>query len=355
MPGLTTAMAFPGSFVTAPNNVLTMPKSKNHDTLLRHWHLLGALPSKGPGITTREITDYLSDLGYDTDIRTTQRDLVKLKKVMAIECNNKGRPYGWHWQPGMGGDIPALDISDALTLHLLGHRLQTLVPQSMLQVFAGRIQQARKQLAEHKGDWHNKIGISEETLGYVAPKLNPDIFERLKHALIENHQIQVKYQSLQESRPKDLILHPLALVLRGVRTYLIARTHDAENKDVMPYVAHRFKSVRVLSHKKANRKNFKLNECLDSDLMQFGTAEPMDLELKLDDVMVKILKETPLSRQQQLTEQNDGSGVLSIRIRDSWSLKWWILSKSEHVEVLKPHHYRHKIAGILLSAAKKYK
>jgi len=331
-----------------------MPKNNNQDTLLRQWHLLGALPAKGPGITTREITDYLSDLGYTTDIRTTQRDLVKLKKVMAIKCNDKGRPYGWHWQPGMGGDIPALDISDSLTLHLLGNRLQTLVPQSIMSVLSGRIDKARKQLKLHPGNWHNKVGISEETLGYIGPKLDPEIFERLKQALIDNHQIQVKYHSLQEDSARDFILHPLALVLRGVRTYLIARTHDAKTDEVMPYAAHRFKMVRVLKHKKVKRKNFKLQECLDSDLMQFGVAQTMDLQLKLDDVMFKILTETPLDKNQQLTPQNNG-GLLDIEIRDSWSLKWWILSKSEHVEVLKPADYRQKIAAILKTAAKKYK
>ncbi|KAA3647567.1 MAG: WYL domain-containing protein [Proteobacteria bacterium] len=330
-----------------------MPKTDNRDTLLRHWHLLKALPGKPPGITTREATNYLRDLGYSTDIRTTQRDLVKLKSVMAIACNKKGKPYGWYWQPGMGGDIPALDISDALTLHLLGNRLQNLVPESMMRVFSGRIEQARKQLSEHRGNWHNKVGISEENLGYVGPALDNDIFEQLKQALIDNLQIQVKYQSLQEPVAKDFILHPLALVLRGVRTYLIARTHDAQNDEVMPYAAHRFKSVRVLKNKKANRKNFKLKECLDSDLMQFGVAEPIDLQLKLDQVMFKILKETPLTKNQKLIPQQDG-GLLEIQIRDSWSLKWWILSKSEHVEVLKPLHYRRKIAGILMSAAKKY-
>lgn len=330
-----------------------MPKKNNKDTLLRHWHLLRALPSKGPGITTREITDYLTTLGYATDIRTTQRDLVKLKQVMAIECNNKGKPYGWHWQAGMGGDIPALDISDALTLHLLGNRLQTLVPESMMSVFKGRIDKARNQLKQQSGNWQNKVGISEETLGYIGPRLDAEIFENLKNALINNHQIQVKYQSLQEPQAKDLILHPLALVLRGVRTYLIARTHDAKTDDVMPYAAHRFKMVRVLTHKQAKRKNFKLKECLDSDLMQFGVAEPMDLQLKLDAVMYKILQETPLAKNQQLTPREDG-GLLDIRIRDSWSLKWWILSKSEHVEVLSPHDYRQKIANILSKAAERY-
>lgn len=330
-----------------------MPKKPNHDTLMRQWHLLKALPASGAGITTRQITNYLTDLGYQTDIRTTQRDLVKLKNVMDIECNDKGKPFGWRWKEGMGGDIPALDTSDALTLHLLGNRLKNLVPQSMINVLSGRIKKARNHLKEQPGNWHNKVGISEETLAYVSPTFDSALFEALKEALIKNCQIQVKYHSLQEPRAKDLRLHPLALVLRGVRTYLIARTHDAEDDTVMPYAVHRFKSVKVLDHKKAIRKNFDLATCLDSDLMQFGVAEPIDLKLKLDDVMYKILKETPLSNKQHLTKTDSG-GILTLPMRDSWSLKWWILSKSEHVEVLEPLHYRKKIAKILMSAAKKY-
>ena len=330
-----------------------MPKQSNHDTLMRQWQLLKALPSGGAGISARHITEYLKDLGYQTDLRTTQRDLIKLKKVMAIECNDKGKPYGWRWQKGMGGDIPALDTSDALTLRLLGNRLKNLVPSSMIDILSGRINKARKHLKEQPGDWHNKVGISEETLGYVSPKIKDEIIESIKQALINDQQIQVKYHSLQESRAKDLRLHPLALVLRGVRTYLIARTHDAEDDTVMPYAVHRFKSVKVLKHKKTRRKRFNLKTCLDSDLMQFGVAEPIKLRLKLDTVMYKILKETPLSNQQQL-EKTETGGLLTLPMRDSWSLKWWILSKSEHVEVLEPAAYREKIGALLKAAAKKY-
>ncbi|MCW8869829.1 MAG: WYL domain-containing protein [Proteobacteria bacterium] len=331
-----------------------MPKKSNHDTLIRQWQLLKALPSGGSGISARQATEYLQDLGYQTDIRTTQRDLVKLRKVMDIECNDKSKPYGWRWQEGMGGDIPAIDTSDALTLHLLGNRLKNLVPQSMINVLSGRIKKARKHLREQPGNWHNKVGISDETLGYVSPQFNLSVFEALKDALIKNCQIQVKYHSLQEADSKDLRLHPLALVLRGVRTYLIARTHDAADDTVMPYAVHRFKSVKVLNHKKTIHKNFDLATCLDSDLMQFGVAEPINLTLKLDEVMYKILIETPLSKKQNLTQTETG-GLLSLPMRDSWSLKWWILSKSEHVEVLEPESYRQKIAGLLKVAAEKYK
>ena len=330
-----------------------MPKKSNHDTLMRQWQLLKALPSGGSGISARQATEYLEDLGYQTDIRTTQRDLIKLKKVMDIECNDKSRPFGWRWQKGMGGDIPALDTSDALTLHLLGNRLKNLVPQSMINVLSGRIKKARNHLKNQPGNWHNKVGISEENLGYISPQFDPTIFESLKESLIKNCQIQVKYHSLQEPRAKDLRLHPLALVLRGVRTYLIARTHDAQDDRVMPYAVHRFKFVNVLNHKKTRRKNFNLSTCLESDLMQFGVAEPIELTLKLDEVMYKILKETPLSNKQKLTKTESG-GLLSLPMRDSWSLKWWILSKSEHVEVLAPDSYRNKIATLLKTAAEKY-
>lgn len=74
-----------------------MPKAKAGDAMMRQWQMLKLLPGKGPGISARELTSELADLGYDVDKRTVTRDLVKLSELFPLVCNDKGTPHGWYW------------------------------------------------------------------------------------------------------------------------------------------------------------------------------------------------------------------------------------------------------------------
>lgn len=332
-----------------------MPRVNSQISLSRQWHILKRLPRKGSGVSTRLLNDYLSEVGFTADIRTIQRDLVKLQQIFDIERLDKSKPHGWRWQAGLADDLPGLDTSDALTLHLIGHRLASLVPDAMTEVIAGRIQKARNTLEKNKdiGNWLDKVALVNESLDYLPPSISSVNLDTIQQAVIKDFQIQVIYQSISDPEPRNLVLHPLAMVMRGVRTYLLAR-RDIDKKDtVKAYALHRFIEVKPLT-KKTQRGSFNLQQHIASGKMQFGQGEMISLHLKVDKDMFKILQETPLSETQILKASEDG-GILTAKMRDSWALKWWILSKSEHLEVLKPASYRKKIAQILITAADKYR
>lgn len=332
-----------------------MPRVSSQISLSRQWHILKRLPRKGSGVSTRLLKDYLSELGFTADIRTIQRDLVKLQQIFNIERLAKSKPHGWRWQAGLADDLPGLDTSDALTLHLIGHRLESLVPDAMMDVIAGRIKTARVTLEKNKdiGDWMNKVALVNESIDYLPPAINQNSLDAIQQAVIKDHQIQVAYQSINDPEPRNLILHPLAMVMRGVRTYLLARRDIDKKETVKAYALHRFIEVKPLT-KKTHRGSFNLQQHIAAGKMQFGQGKIISLHLKVDKGMFKILSETPLSETQTLKELDDG-GILTAKMRDSWALKWWILSKSEYVEVLKPKSYRNKIAEILIASANKYR
>ncbi len=332
-----------------------MPRVSSQISLSRQWHILKRLPRKGSGVSTGLLKDYLSELGFKADIRTIQRDLVKLQEIFNIERLAKSKPHGWRWQAGLADELPGLDISDALTLHLIGNRLESLIPDAMMEVIAGRIQKARDALTKNKdiGNWINKVALVNESLDYLPPAINQNSLDAIQQAVIKEYQIQVSYQSINDSEPRNLVLHPLAMVMRGVRTYLLARRDVDPIEAVKIYALHRFIKVKSLT-KKTRRGGFDLTEHIADGKMQFGQGEIISLYLKVDKDMLKILQETPLSKTQEL-KTSDNGGILTAKMRDSWALKWWILSKSEHVEVLKPKSYREKIAEILITTADKYR
>lgn len=65
------------------------------------------------------------------------------------------------------------------------------------------------------------------------------------------------------------------------------------------------------------------------------------------------MTESHLSEDQMMRRVDDGF-ILTATLPNTWRLKWWILSKSGDIEVLKPIELRKEIKVLLTSAAAKY-
>ncbi|MBK5003096.1 WYL domain-containing protein [Pseudomonas sp. S31] len=88
-----------------------MPSNTTRHTIARQWQLLKLLPARHPGLSSTQLQAALIKAGYKASKRTVERDLNDLSQVFPLHCNNKGMPYGWHWQPG-------LSLGEQLCQHL---------------------------------------------------------------------------------------------------------------------------------------------------------------------------------------------------------------------------------------------
>jgi len=52
-------------------------------------------------MSSTQLQSALKTVGYTTSKRTVERDLVELAALFPLQCNSKGMPYGWYWQPGL--------------------------------------------------------------------------------------------------------------------------------------------------------------------------------------------------------------------------------------------------------------
>ncbi|MDZ5110583.1 WYL domain-containing protein [Pseudomonas putida] len=78
-----------------------MPSHPTRHTIARQWQLLKLLPGRHPGMSSTQLQAALTAVGHITSKRTVERDLVELAALFPVQCNNKGMPYGWYWQPGL--------------------------------------------------------------------------------------------------------------------------------------------------------------------------------------------------------------------------------------------------------------
>src|SRR5690606_40802948 len=63
-----------------------------------------------------------------------------------LQCNTRGKTYGWYWMPGAQLDLPGIELGEALTLALLDDTLKTMLPLSLRRGLEPRFQQARRKL-----------------------------------------------------------------------------------------------------------------------------------------------------------------------------------------------------------------
>lgn len=320
-----------------------MPKTAQHHALARQWQVLRLLPTKPPGITSRELVKKLEHEGFPVTKRTVERDLVELSTIFGIACNDKGMPYGWYWMKGEYADFPGLTVSDAVSLRLVEDLLRPLLPSAMLESLEARFGQAKAKLAELSADnpnakWVDKVRYVSPSMPLIPPKVEITVLDAVHDALLTEHQIEVEYKNASGEQ-KTYRLHPLALVQRGQITYLVATAFDYE--DVRLYGIHRICRVQILEEKAYIPPSFSLNEYANSGAMEFG-AEKITLHAWVSESLGEILCETPLGESQQLIESGKGY-ELFVQARDSWQLVWWILSQAESIRVIGPNDLKNRV------------
>ena len=333
-----------------------MPAKQTRHTLVRQWALLQLLPARGPGKTAKELTDALNSDGYNISKRQVERNLIELYDAFGLDLNNTSIPYGWRLPPHVPIDLPSITLAEALSLQLVEGTLKALMPPAMMHSLESRFLQAKRKLetleAENQAaQWVNKVAVIPASLPMLPPAVDPVVLETVQDALLHNLQLNVEYRKFDAEQASCQTLHPLGLVQRGPVTYLVATAFDYS--DVHLYVLHRIIAASKTENPAVTPKGFSLKNYIASDALQFGNNCSIGLKAEIWDGLAKILRETPLSADQQI-EEFDGAFRLTATITDSWQLRWWIMSQGDGIEVIGPVTLRDEIASKLQIAAKQY-
>lgn len=332
-----------------------MPADQNKNTLARQWEMLKLLPSRPPGMTARDITQHLSDKGYEVTKRTVERDLQALSGSFPLYCNDRSPPFGWYFTPGTHLDIPGFTISEALTLKLVEQYLTPLLPATMLSTLHGHFEQATRKLDALTDNpaarWTEKIRSVPPAQPLVSPVIDHSVLETLQHALLTERQVEVGYKKLRADELATYTLHPLGLLQRGPVMYLVATAFDYT--DPRLYAVHRIRALTLLDAPLQRPAGFDLDAYIRQGGANFGAGETIALELRVHEDLAANLAEAPLSADMQVTRGEDGIRVKAT-LPDTWQLRWWLLSQAGRVEVVEPASVRAAIRQQLAEALAHY-
>lgn len=327
-----------------------MSSAKSHETLSRQWELLKIIPLRGQGKTAAELTQALTDQGFQISKRTVERDLNDLSLVFPLLTDDSCSPQRWGWMDEKDVQLPGISVVEAVMLQLVEGTLQQILPVEMLQGLSGRFQQARKKLQALEQSNQNarlldKIAVVSPGLPMLPPKTSPNLYEAVQQALTEQQQLLARYTSVYHQQQKDYTLNPLGLVQRGHITYLVATV--APYSDVRLFALHRFEYLTLEAQPLNAPDGFNLDVYLKSGALQFANDNMITLEARVRSDLSRLLTETPLSDDMQLLPANDDWQHLTATVHHGWQLEWWILSHSSQIEVMAPLDLRERIVARL--------
>lgn len=334
-----------------------MPEQEAIATQQRRLLLLESiqrLSRSGKTVTQPELVKDLQSQGYSVEKHHVLRDLRALLEIHPqLECNDfsgddgarqRGKTFEYRW---VGKDAPpetGLSIAEALSLVLVERHLKQALPATLTRALGSLFDRAGKTLDLQKANatarWKDVVQVIPPTQPLVPPTIAEDVLNTVHDALIAEEQIEITYRNAR-SQEETLRLHPLGLMLREPASYIAALCNDYD--DVRLYALHRFTSAKRTYERIRKPEDFSLAEYA-IEQGHFGTGRMITLKARIDPRLTGMLEETPLDTSQIIgTTDADGWHALTVRIRDTWQLRWWILSRAEMIVINGPKDIKEAI------------
>lgn len=334
-----------------------MPANNANNTLSRQWELLKVIPERAPGRTTAELCSSLESSGYKVSKRTVERDLQDLSLIFPLQRDEAEAVGRWHWMRGRNLDLPAISVTDALSLRLVEGYLRPLLPTEIMESLQPRFAAATNKLnalanENRVASWADKVRSVSSSLPFIPPSFEAGTLEAVQLGLLEDKQLEGEYHAASSGKVSQLRLHPLGLVQRGAVAYLVATAFDYTEPRL--YAVHRLKAVRVLEEKAIRAPSFSLDSYIKDGAMQFGSGGIINLELQVRPHLARALEETRLSADQTI-EVGEQWVTIRASVRDTWQLRWWIFSQADNVLVRRPMNLSQEIQERLASSITQYR
>lgn len=321
-----------------------MPAHGTRSTLLRQWEMLRLLPSWPQTITYSDLAKKLQEEHEDFQVtsNTIRRDLEQLSTIFPIYVEEQGKTHYVCWAKGSDPVLRTLNVGEAVALRLAEQHLSQLLPTAIFESIQPALSRAQLLLEGGHGKnpgaaWISKVRAVSPMQPMLPPVISPGIQDTLSRALVESHQVEVRYGRAKVSQ---LLLNPLGLIYRAPSLYLVATSVTHENVgDIRLYALHRFHEVHLLDSPVETPDGFDLDKLLEQGLGDFGgTAIPITLRLHVTADLRAILEETPLAiranpphAEQSILPQSDGTAIVEAKVSDTWQLQWWLDAHKEQI------------------------
>lgn len=324
------------------------------DTTLRYIETLRHIPRHPRKTSSSDLQRKLADLGYEVNLRTIQRDLEKLSATFPIIAD-EGSPRGWSWdRQAAVENLPAMDPPTALTFCLAQDYLAHWLPAGFLDHLQPHFNHARQVLDSTTTvrTWPDRVRMLTRHPPLIPPEVDEETARIVYDALYRNLRFDAVYRS-RNGKVSEYRVNPLGLIFRDAVTYLAASLFDYD--DPVLLALHRFEQCQSTDQPARNIPGFKLDDMVSRGGYEYPhSGQPVKLEVLFNTDAIAHLSETPLAKDQTITDATDGWHRLTATVADNPQLRWWLLGFGDQAEVIAPTALRQEMASTADNLAKTY-
>lgn len=328
------------------------------DTSMRYLILLGLLPKHLPGIGTSEVQEKLRKKGYRVTQRTIQRDLEKLSAEFPIVGEQHGNRNLWRFQDNaLPVTLPAMDSNTALIMKLARKHLKHDMPSQVFNVLESHFQLADKVIKDNKRDlnrWQDRVRVINSEFSLLRPEVRSGVAEQLTQAVVSQTQCEVRYKMSPSDSAKKYCINPLAIISKDDVNYVLA-TLDSQ-AEILQMPMQYFSSVKPVDAPCNEPADFDLDSYLGQGNMGvIEQDEKVRMVLKVSPVLANMLKDQALGSDQEIMPADDSDySEVVVTVDNSDSLKRWLISWGEELEVIYPDSMRQSLADMTQSLVSRY-
>lgn len=311
----------------------------------RQARLLKIIPAHVEDADCPNVSQLMEKLGslYGEDAepaarrRALQRDLAELVERGEIApVNPGGKPLRYRFV-----NTAAVDDDHPYMLSYVRERVREVVEAEFP---AGHFDAVWKRFLQDEsnvGLGPDKLRVLSDTQRLRPADIDQKVLADVLEALALSSALQVTYRN-RDSKASNPTLHPQAFIQRGPRAYLYALKGD-ETEPVRMYALHRFTRTEVTADSARQAAGFRLDDFIRRGQADFAGGESAELELLARGYVAELLHDCPLSSEQRIVDEPDGSAFevrVHARLPKTGQLLRWLLGCGNNVQVLAPDDLR---------------
>lgn len=316
------------------------------DTLLRQLALLRLIPEAPRYTSSVVLHEKLQERGFVVNLRSVQRDLLRLSVMFPLVSEEKGGRNEWSFAEGASLELRDMEPPTALALTLAEGHLQNLLPQTVLDLMAPQFRKARVYLNSMEknqlSNWSRRVRAVANGKSLLPAQVGGEVWAGVSLALLEHKQLSVTYLGRGKTQTSQFTLHPAGIVSRHTTSYLIASVNDYS--DLRQFALHRIQTVEVLNKPAKPHQRFNVDNYIREELNTGSIIKEIQLIADIAPNIAWLLNETPLAEKQSIIPLEDSDWYrLEATVPDDTETLWWVFSLGEHICVQQPQHWRESI------------
>jgi predicted DNA-binding transcriptional regulator YafY len=178
-----------------------------------------------------------------------------------------------------------------------------------------------------------------------------ETIDRLLEAIVERNACTVSYTALSHGETKTYQIHPLRLFEHDGGLFLFARL---PSPDVIRILAvDRIESITLLGECFEEPSNFDPEELLETTF-DLTLGDPVEITVQFTPEAARRVRGRKWSKDQQITEQEDGSLSLYMRTSGKQDVLRWVLSFTDQAKIIDPPELSEELKSLVASVNQLY-